>query len=204
MKQRTQKHAANLIGLEAACTLPEQSRLPKCLGGGSRTSKDPCGPADISALLPNAGWLSSHVRPHQREVCPPCGWGDVATPIRPITGRPSLAPSSFTRCPVGSSCGFLSGGVSTGGQRAYHVPQAEHAGGLGRVSSPVVRHLRRGSSEPRNLTTCLLAQAYLQSRIPRTRQTPFCGSTFGLPFVTTFNDASPGLTMPPHPRPRPP
>ena len=40
-----------------------------CLGGGSRTSKDRYGPADISALLPNAGWLSSHVRPHQREVC---------------------------------------------------------------------------------------------------------------------------------------
>jgi hypothetical protein len=82
-----------------------------------------------------------------------------AAPIRSITGRPSLVPSSFTRCPVGSSYGFLSGGVRTGGQRAYHVPQAEHTGGLGRVSSPVVRHLRRGSSEPPDLTTCLLAQA---------------------------------------------
>jgi len=43
------QHAANLIGLEAACTLREQSRLPTCLGGGSRTSKDRYGPADISA-----------------------------------------------------------------------------------------------------------------------------------------------------------
>jgi hypothetical protein len=70
MKQRTAKHAVNLIGLEATCMLREQSRLPKCLGGGSRTSKDHYGPADISALLPNAGWLFSHMRSHQREVCP--------------------------------------------------------------------------------------------------------------------------------------
>ena len=55
MKQRTVKHAVNLLGLEATCTLPEQSQLPMCFGGGSCTSKDRCGPADISALLPNAG-----------------------------------------------------------------------------------------------------------------------------------------------------
>ena len=90
---------------------------------------------------------------------PACAWGDVATPIRPITGRPSLAPSSPTRCPVRSSydspcC------PRTAGQRAYHVPQVEQLGGLGRVSPPVVQHLRRGSSEPPDLTTCLLAQAY--------------------------------------------
>jgi hypothetical protein len=47
MKQRTVKHAVNLLGLEATCTVREQSRLPKCLGGGSRTSKDHYGPADI-------------------------------------------------------------------------------------------------------------------------------------------------------------
>ena len=34
--------------------------------------------------------------------------------------------------------------------------------GLGRISPPVVRHLRRLSSEPPSLTTCLLAQAYQQ------------------------------------------
>src|SRR5438445_8744104 len=120
MKQRTVKHAVNLLGLEATCTLPEQSRLPMGFGGGSRTSKDRCGPADISALLPNAGWLSSHVRPHQREVCPlargvmsPHG----STPIRPITCRLSLAPSSFTRHLIGAPCGLLS---LAGRRRAYH------------------------------------------------------------------------------------
>src|ERR1700681_3047339 len=34
----------------------------------------------------------------------PCG----STPIRPITGRHSLPPSSFTCCPVGAPCGLLS------------------------------------------------------------------------------------------------
>jgi len=99
-----------------------------CLGGGSRTSKDHYSPADSSALLPDASWLSCHVRPHQREVSP-LARGVISphgsTPIRPITGRPSLAPSSFTRCPVRSSydspcC------PRTAGRRAYHVPQVEH------------------------------------------------------------------------------
>src|SRR6516164_1458838 len=46
-------------------------------------------------------------------------WGDVATPIRPITGRPSLAPSSSTRNPVGRPCDWP---TPRGGLRAYHVP----------------------------------------------------------------------------------
>src|SRR5215470_13617494 len=44
--------------------------------------------------------------------------GDVATPIRPATGRPSLPPPSFTRRPIGSPCGWP---TLTGGRRAYHV-----------------------------------------------------------------------------------
>jgi hypothetical protein len=55
---------------------------------------------------------------------PPFGWDDVATPIRPITDRPSLAPSSFTRSPVGSPCGSLS---LAGGRRAYHVASLKPA-----------------------------------------------------------------------------
>src|SRR5690242_14901833 len=49
---------------------------------------------------------------------PAFAWGDVATPLRPITDRPSLAPSSFTRSPISSPCGLLS---LAGGLRAYHV-----------------------------------------------------------------------------------
>ena len=124
------RHAVNLIGLEDTCTVREPSQLPMCLGGGSRTSKDHYGPADSSALLPDAGWRSSPVRPHQREVCPLSG-GVLSpagsTPLRPITGRHSLAPPSFTRSPMGSPYGSLS---LAGGLRAYHVPQLERPGWL--------------------------------------------------------------------------
>jgi hypothetical protein len=44
--------------------------------------------------------------------------GDVATPIRPMIDRPSLAPASFTRSPLGAPCGSLS---LAGELRAYHV-----------------------------------------------------------------------------------
>ena len=55
MEQRAAEHAVNLLGLEATCTVRRQSQLPICFGGSSRTSKNHYGPADISALLPNAG-----------------------------------------------------------------------------------------------------------------------------------------------------
>jgi hypothetical protein len=93
--------------------------------------------ADISALLPQVGLPTVRVRQHPREVCTLAG--GVATPIRPITGRPSLAPSSFTRSPIGSPCGVLS---LAGGLRAYHVPPTSPSG-LGRVSRPVAHHLRQ-------------------------------------------------------------
>ena len=48
--------------------------------------------------------------------------GDVSTPIRPVTGRPSLPPPSFTRRPVGSPRG---GPTLAGGRRAYHVASRE-------------------------------------------------------------------------------
>src|SRR5262249_35025673 len=82
-----------------------------------------------------------------------------STSIRPITGRPSLAPSSLTRRPVGWPCGLLPAGVAgRGGRRAYHVPPLYRCG-LGRASPPVAPRLRRRSSEPPDLATYLLVQA---------------------------------------------
>jgi hypothetical protein len=79
--------------------------------------------ADLSALLPQVGLPTVHVRQHPREVCTLAG--GVATPIRSITDQPSLAPSSFTRSPIGSPCGALS---LAGGLRAYHVPLTSPSG----------------------------------------------------------------------------
>ena len=87
-------------------------------------------------------------------------WGDGATPIQPVTGWRSRPPSSSTRWPVRLSYDFPCD-PAIAGQRAYHVPPVEQSGGLGRVSPPVVPHLRRRSSEPPNLTTCLFGPSLI-------------------------------------------
>src|SRR5262249_8371959 len=81
---------------------------------------------DRSALPPESVGRGSLVREDPREVCPlsggvmsPCG----STPIRPVTGRRWLPPSSFTRRPVGCSCESLSpAGRATGLPRSVDVP----------------------------------------------------------------------------------
>jgi hypothetical protein len=103
-------------------------------------------------LHPSLRRLADGSRPPTPEgSLPACAGGHVATPIRPITGRPSLAPSSFTRNPIGRSYDLP---TLTGGLRAYHVAPRKPRG-LGRASTPVARHLRRGSSEPPDLATYL-------------------------------------------------
>jgi hypothetical protein len=112
--------------------------------------------------------------------------GNVATPLRPITDRLSLPPSSCTHSPMGSPCGSLS---PEGGLRAYHVAPLKPPRGLGPASTPVARHLRRGSSETPDLATYLLVQAYQHL------------------WLVPYDDAcsgSPGLTVPRTPGPQPP
>ncbi len=82
-----------------------------------------------------------------------------AIPIRPITGWPSLAPSSPTRRLISFPCGLPSVTGPTARRRAYHVPPLSPCG-LGRASSPAVPGLRRRSSEPPDPTAYLLVQAY--------------------------------------------
>jgi len=147
--------------------------------------------ADISASPPEVCWPGSLVTPDQREVCPLSRQGDVATPIRPITGRHSLPPSSFTCCPVGAPCGLLSldpigygTGRTTGLPRSADVPEW-----IGRISTPVARHLRRRSSGPPDLATYLLVQAVQQLALV------LCDDAY---------DALPGLAIPLDPGSRPP
>ena len=126
-------------------------------GGGSCTTKNHYGPADISALLPNAGWLSSPVRPHQREVSALSG--RVTPPLSgPLQVGLCLLPLPLPAALSGPLTTPLAArGQQDNGLTTFRRWNIE--GGLGRVSPPVVPHLRRGSSEPPNLTTCLLAQA---------------------------------------------
>jgi len=115
------RDAAAPLALGSTWTLLRQCQLPK-IGGGRTAGR--CRPRQI-CFAPRAGWLSVHVRRHPGEVCPlsrgvmsPRG----STPVRPIAGRPSLPPPSFTRRPVGSPRGWP---TLAGGRRAYHVASRE-------------------------------------------------------------------------------
>src|SRR5439155_6883002 len=87
--------------------------------------------------------------------------------------------------PVSSPCGSLS---LAGGLRAYHVALLKPRG-LGRASTPVARHLRRGSSESPDLAAYLLVQA--------------CQHLW-LVLGDDADGTSPGLTLPRTPGPQPP
>jgi len=125
----------------------------------------------------------------QREVCSlsrgvmsPKG----STPVRPITGRRWLPPSSSTRRPMSRPRGRPS---LAGGRRAYHVPPMCQSG-KGRSSSPVVS-----------------ASALGEFGAPSPDHVPFWPkriSTFRLSSVTTINAASRMLAYPLDPGSRPP
>src|SRR6266566_7683320 len=102
------------------------------------TSAWEAAPANVFAVICLASCIclpSFLVRKDQTEVCSlsrgmlPYG----VTPIRPITGRPSLFPFSFARNPIGRPCGWLS---LSGGLRVFHVPY-EYQDRVGSASAPV-------------------------------------------------------------------
>src|SRR5258707_2209105 len=109
--------------------------------------------ADISALLPQVGLLTVHVRQHQREVCRLSPWDNVALRLNPYPAdyRPAFACSLLLYPPPHQRL-LREPPSLTGRRRAYHVPPLLPCG-LGRASPPVVQQLRTVSSEHRNLTT---------------------------------------------------
>jgi hypothetical protein len=141
------------LAVGSTWTLLRQCRLPRCFRWRRPHQQGSLRPRRQICVAPCAVWLTVHARRHQREVCPLSG--GVATPIRPITGRLLLPPSSSTRSPIGLPCGSLS---LTGGLRAYHVASRKPRG-LGPAPTPVARHPRRVSSEHPDLATHLLVQA---------------------------------------------
>jgi len=84
-----------------------------------------------------------------------------STPIRPITGRHWLSPSSPTRTPIGLPYGSLS---LAGGIRAYRVPFACQSG-LGSPSPPVAFSSAMRDLRTRIPATYLLVRAYEHLRL---------------------------------------
>jgi hypothetical protein len=115
------------------------------------------------------------------EVCP-LSRGRIlrvrALPIHPITGWPSLFPSSSTRSSSGSPYGSL---TLAGELRAYHVPHTRQ-NGLGSASSAG----GFGVYDRRGFSPCTNHGAFWLKPV----------STFGLFFLTTFNRSSPLLAIP--------
>src|SRR5262245_48373355 len=147
--------------------------------------------ADMSALLPKSVGQGSLVTENQREVCRLSPWGDVAFGLNPYPTHygPAFACSLLLYPPPrGFALRLTVPAGRLGKRRAYHVPPVSRCG-WGRASPPVVRQLRRGSSEPPDLTTYLLVQAIQH---------------LALGLVTTFNSASPELTRPHDPGSQPP
>src|SRR5262249_30019387 len=90
---------------------------------------------DISASPLKVGWPDSLVREDHGEVSPLARGGmspvGGSPPIRPITGRPWLAPRSWPRCPVGRPCGRLPPppwSTQQGSQRGYLLHLPDHPG----------------------------------------------------------------------------
>jgi len=114
----------------------------------------------VICFLSSGGWPNSLVMQDQMDVSQlsrgvmlPVG----ATPLHPITGWPSLLPSSSSRTSIGSPCGSLS---PAGDVRGYHVPSQSHTNGLGALCPPVActaHDKERGS--PCTRYSALLAQA---------------------------------------------
>jgi hypothetical protein len=114
----------HLLGLEIdlGVTAAEPATEVISVAAGAPATVLATAPTD---LHPSLRRLADGSRPPTPEGSQP-GFpgGDVATPIRPITGRPSLAPSSCTRSPIGRPYDLP---TLKGGLRAYHVAPPQHA-----------------------------------------------------------------------------
>jgi len=145
-------------------------------------------PADLSASLPESGWLTLSRPPTPQGSLPAFAWGDVAWRRNPYPThyRPAFA-FSLISYPQPRRL-VLRLAFPEGGLRAYHVALLKPRG-LGPACTPVARHLRRvGPSHP-DLATYLLVQAYQHLWL--------------VPHHDA-NGSSPGLTIPRTARPQPP
>ena len=164
--------------------------LPACRFVGSCTSNVWVGVSvpqwccrHLLCLLDRLANLSRAERPDGSQLT--FVWEDVALPIRLVTRRHLLFPSSSTRSPIGSPYNELS---QVGELRAYHVSHLYHDG-EGSACPPVTRCLRQESQKP----------------LCRSRTFWFKPvSIFGLSTVTTFSSGSHLLarTIDPSPQPQ--
>jgi hypothetical protein len=104
------------LGAHLSVTTPEPATEVTSMAAVAPAEIVTIPPTDLQHCLRR---LADGSRPPTPEGSQPGFPEGHETLIRPITDRPSLAPSSSTRHPIGSSYESLS---LAGGRRAYHVP----------------------------------------------------------------------------------
>ena len=140
------------------------TRTCALLLGCPHTRRWEAAPADLppsSALPPQVSLSSARALSDQTEVSPLAREGMLsydAPPIRTITARPSLSPSSSTQIAIRI---LYSIPTRVGAMRAYHVPQSSRDG-LGPLWTPVAEMSTAGHWRDPAPATCLLAQACQQ------------------------------------------
>src|SRR5262249_36012942 len=117
------QHAAACIGLEGnlhdTTPGPATERTPVAAGAPAKVLT--ASPTDLHPCLRRLADGSRAPTPEGSR--PGFPWGHVAAPIRPVTGRRSLPPSSLTRSPIGSPCRSLSLAGATGLPRSAGVTE---------------------------------------------------------------------------------
>jgi len=129
-----------------------------CLGGLFPCSSQPKAHQQVAlpsfAFLPRTGSSSSLAMKHQMDVSAVSG--QAISPIRSITERHSLLPSSRPRTPTAPLTGCLP--LAGRGYAGYRVPR-KYLRSLGLTRTPVARHLRWRTLDPPSLATYRLVQA---------------------------------------------
>jgi hypothetical protein len=127
-------------------------------GGAGRTSEGALHSRRHICDACYAGWLTVHARQHPREVCP-LSRGAMLQPLSgPLTVGLRFLPRPVPAAPSARlAVRFPPEGRTTGLPRCA----AETLRGLGPASTPVARHLRRGSSEAPDLATYLFGPSLI-------------------------------------------
>ncbi len=138
---------------------PHQADTPARYSSGAasccqgRPHQQALPPPTSACLLRRLTELSRAARPEGSLL--PCGWGNLATLSVPLQDGLRLLPPPL---PASASVG-LAASLPRRDQDGFTTFRRCTVRRLGRASPPRERHLRAVSSERRNLSPCLLAQA---------------------------------------------
>ena len=96
-----QRDAAGPLGLEGNLSVTTAKPAPEMPRWWQQHQRRSLRPGRHFCIAAQRRLVDASRPPTPRGSLPPFGWGNVATPLQPITDRHPLAPRSFTRNPIG-------------------------------------------------------------------------------------------------------